>query len=98
MRHHSSVYRKWRISFFSSFNVSKETLSRVIILACSTSYYAGLVAKYWFEKYFLIETHVEIALNLDIDLHFLDRKALYIFFSQSGETIDTLAFIFGERL
>ncbi len=65
--------------------------TQIILIACGTSYYAGMVAKYWFEKYFQIPTQVEIASEFRYRQPWLDTKALYIFLSQSGETIDTLA-------
>jgi len=66
-------------------------IAQVFIIACGTSYYAGLVAKYWFEKYFQVPTQVEIASEFRYRQPCLDKKALYLFLSQSGETIDTLA-------
>lgn len=61
------------------------------IIACGTSFYAGLVAKHW------IESKVGIPVNVDIASEFryrcppITKNSLSIFISQSGETADTLA-------
>ena len=75
----------------SLLKLDSQLISQVFIIACGTSYYAGLVAKYWFEKYFQLPTQVEVASEFRYRNPCLDRKALYLFLSQSGETIDTLA-------
>ncbi len=63
---------------------------RLSIVACGTSYYAGMVAKYWFEKYAHIPVDVDIASEFRYrDGVFLD-KGITLVISQSGETIDTL--------
>jgi glucosamine--fructose-6-phosphate aminotransferase (isomerizing) len=66
-------------------------LNRITISACGTAFYAGQVAKYWFERF------AQIPVDLDIASEFRYRDApmtkggLAIFVSQSGETADTLA-------
>jgi glucosamine--fructose-6-phosphate aminotransferase (isomerizing) len=60
------------------------------IIACGTSYHAGLVAQYWFEKYGM-PCRVEIASEFRSRKHALPDNTLLITLSQSGETIDTLA-------
>lgn len=60
------------------------------IIACGTSYHAGLVAQYWFEKYG-IPCRVEIASEFRSRKHALVENTLLVTLSQSGETIDTLA-------
>ena len=65
-------------------------ISRILILACGTSYHAGLVGKYWFEKYLRIPTHVEIASEFRYRLPIIEDNSLVLVITQSGETIDTL--------
>ncbi len=60
------------------------------IIACGTSYHAGLVAQYWFEKYGM-PCRVEIASEFRSRKHALPDNTLLITLSQSGETIDTRA-------
>lgn len=69
---------------FSSFE-------RVSISACGTAYYAGLVAKYWFERYARIPVEIDIASEFRYREAPLRKGDLSIFVSQSGETADTLA-------
>jgi len=68
-----------------------EKLPRITIVACGTSFYAGLVAKYWFEKLARIAVEIDVASEFryrDVDL---PPGGLALFISQSGETADTLA-------
>ncbi|MDR0631847.1 MAG: glutamine--fructose-6-phosphate transaminase (isomerizing) [Holosporaceae bacterium] len=65
-------------------------VSRILILACGTSYYAGMVAKYWFEKFLKIATDVEIASEYRYRHPIIGENVLAIAITQSGETIDTL--------
>jgi glucosamine--fructose-6-phosphate aminotransferase (isomerizing) len=68
-----------------------KNLNRITISACGTAFYAGQIAKYWFERF------AQIPVDLDIASEFRYREApmakggLAIFVSQSGETADTLA-------
>lgn len=61
------------------------------ILACGTSYYAGLTAKYWLEAVAGIPTSVEIASEFRYRTPAVNPNALVVVISQSGETADTLA-------
>ena len=63
----------------------------VQIVACGSSYYTGLVAKYWFEEYAGIPCQVEIASELRYRKTAVFPKTLLVTISQSGETADTLA-------
>jgi len=66
-------------------------IGRVTIVACGTSYHAGLVAKYWFERIARLPVDCDIASEFryrDLDMQ---PGGLAIFISQSGETADTLA-------
>ncbi len=66
-------------------------LSRIVIVACGTAAYAGMVAKYWFEQLAGIPVEVDIASEFRYREPPLDGRELAIFISQSGETADTLA-------
>ncbi len=66
-------------------------LKRVSIAACGTAYYAGMVARYWFEQFAHLPVEVDIASEYRYREVPLDPGALAIFISQSGETADTLA-------
>jgi glutamine---fructose-6-phosphate transaminase (isomerizing) len=61
------------------------------IVACGTSYHAGLVAKYWFEELAGIPCQVEIASEFRYRKHVVLPGSLFVTISQSGETADTLA-------
>jgi len=72
-------------------DINWNDVSRIYIIACGTSYHAGMVSKYWFETFAGIPVEVEIASEFRYRDVVLDKKALAIFISQSGETADTLA-------
>jgi glutamine---fructose-6-phosphate transaminase (isomerizing) len=72
---------------FSAF----KAVDQVLILACGTSYYAGLVAKYWLESIAGIPTAVEIASEYRYRDSVPNPGTLVVTISQSGETADTLA-------
>jgi len=64
---------------------------RVVIIACGTSYHAGLVARYWLEEYANIQCSVEVASEYRYRQAVVQPNTLFIVISQSGETADTLA-------
>ena len=66
-------------------------LTRVILLACGTSWHAGLTAKYWIESWARIPVEVELASEFRYRDLLIDDTVLTIPISQSGETADTLA-------
>ncbi|WJF90505.1 glutamine--fructose-6-phosphate transaminase (isomerizing) [Paraburkholderia bonniea] len=66
-------------------------IDSLLILACGTSYYAGLTAKYWLESIAKIPTQVEIASEYRYRESVPNPNALVVVISQSGETADTLA-------
>jgi len=66
-------------------------LKRITICACGTAYLAGLVGKYWFEKYARLPVDIDVASEFRYREVPLDPGGLAIFISQSGETADTLA-------
>ena len=71
------------------FNLSN--LKNITLVACGSSYYAGLLAREWFEKFARIKVDVEIASEFRYRDLPMDSSDLKIFISQSGETADTLA-------
>jgi glucosamine--fructose-6-phosphate aminotransferase (isomerizing) len=73
-----------------AFNVFKK-IDSVLILACGTSYYAGLTAKYWIESIARIPVNVEIASEYRYRDSVPNPNSLVVTISQSGETADTLA-------
>ncbi len=66
-------------------------IDSVLILACGTSYYSGLVAKYWLESIAKIPTAVEVASEYRYRDSVPNPKTLVVTISQSGETADTMA-------
>ncbi|CAB3693499.1 Glutamine--fructose-6-phosphate aminotransferase [isomerizing] [Paraburkholderia phenoliruptrix] len=66
-------------------------IDNLLILACGTSYYSGLTAKYWLESIAKIPTQVEIASEYRYRESVPNPKSLVVVISQSGETADTLA-------
>jgi len=66
-------------------------IDSVLILACGTSYYAGLTAKYWIESIAKIPVNVEIASEYRYRDSVPNPASLVVTISQSGETADTLA-------
>lgn len=64
---------------------------RVQIVACGTSYHAGLTAKYWLEEVANIPCDVEIASEIRYRKNVVSPNTLFVSISQSGETADTLA-------
>ncbi|WOD17816.1 glutamine--fructose-6-phosphate transaminase (isomerizing) [Paraburkholderia kirstenboschensis] len=66
-------------------------IDNLLILACGTSYFSGLTAKYWLESIAKIPTQVEIASEYRYRESVPNPKSLVVVISQSGETADTLA-------
>ncbi|MET3136418.1 glucosamine--fructose-6-phosphate aminotransferase (isomerizing) [Undibacterium sp. GrIS 1.2] len=66
-------------------------IDNVLILACGTSYYAGLTAKYWIESIAKVPVNVEIASEYRYRDSVPNPNSLVVTISQSGETADTLA-------
>jgi glutamine---fructose-6-phosphate transaminase (isomerizing) len=66
-------------------------IDRLTIVACGTSYYAGLVAKYWIEQFARVPVDVDVASEFRYRDPVLEPGGLALFVSQSGETADTLA-------
>jgi len=66
-------------------------ITRIVIIACGTSYHAGLVGKYFLESLAQVPVDVEYASEYRYQDFILDKKTLVVVISQSGETADTLA-------
>jgi len=66
-------------------------VKRVTIVACGTSFYAGMVAKYWFEQFARVPVDIDVASEFRYRDPVLEEGGLALFISQSGETADTLA-------
>lgn len=68
-----------------------QSIERITLVACGTSWHAALVAKYWIEKWVRIPVEVDIASEFRYRNLLLNERVLTIALSQSGETADTLA-------
>ncbi|MGB0237604.1 MAG: glutamine--fructose-6-phosphate transaminase (isomerizing) [Cycloclasticus sp.] len=68
-----------------------KSIQEVQIVACGTSFHAGLVAKYWFESVAGLPCHIEVASEFRYRPHIVKSNTLFVTISQSGETADTLA-------
>ena len=66
-------------------------IRRVTIVACGTSFYAGMVAKYWFEQFARVPVDIDVASEFRYRAPVMEDGGLMIVISQSGETADTLA-------
>jgi len=80
--------------YFEHTSITEEKLpsiSRVIIQACGTSWHAGLVGKYLFEKYLRLHTEVDLSSEFRYRMPVVRGDTLVMAISQSGETADTLA-------
>ncbi|SMF74801.1 glutamine--fructose-6-phosphate transaminase (isomerizing) [Allosphingosinicella indica] len=64
---------------------------RITIVACGTSFYAGMVAKYWLERFARVPVELDIASEFRYRAPVLEKGGMALFISQSGETADTLA-------
>ena len=73
------------------FDFDLSGVKRLTIVACGTSYYAGLVAKYWFEQFARVPVDIDVASEFRYREPVLEEGGLALFISQSGETADTLA-------
>ena len=68
-----------------------QDVSHVQIIACGTSYHAGMVARYWIEELAGVACSVEVASEFRYRKHVIQPDTLFLCISQSGETADTLA-------
>src|SRR5690606_23046995 len=74
-----------------------EKVENVQIVACGTSYHAGLVAKYWLEDWGGLPCAVEVASEFRYRRTVVPKNSLFVTISQSGETADTLAALRGAK-
>jgi glucosamine--fructose-6-phosphate aminotransferase (isomerizing) len=68
-----------------------DNIKSIQILACGTSFHAGLIAKYWFEELARVPCNIEVASEFRYRQPVLNQDTLIVTISQSGETADTLA-------
>ncbi len=80
-----------RDDFLKNADVDFSQIQNVQIIACGTSYHAGMIAKYWFEQLINLPCQVEIASEFRYRTPVIVNHTLYVCISQSGETADTLA-------
>lgn len=80
-----------RVALRESLPFEFSALSRLTISACGTASFAGMVAKYWFERYARLPVDVDVASEFRYREPPLEANGLSLFISQSGETADTLA-------
>ena len=73
------------------FDFDLSQITRVTIVACGTSFYAGMVAKYWLEQFARLPVDIDVASEFRYRDPVLEPGGLALFISQSGETADTLA-------
>lgn len=78
-------------NFLENSNIALKQIQQVQIIACGTSYHAGLVSKYWFEQIIGLPCQIEIASEFRYRHPVIIANTLYLCISQSGETADTLA-------
>lgn len=83
-------------SFFKEENLTLpslpwESIQRITMSACGTAYYAGLVAKYWFEKFAQLPADIDVASEFRYRTPPLPDNSMGLVISQSGETADTFA-------
>ncbi len=80
-----------RDDFLKNADADFSQIQNVQIIACGTSYHAGMIAKYWFEQLINLPCQVEIASEFRYRTPVIVNNTLYVCISQSGETADTLA-------
>jgi len=74
-----------------AFDFDLSAVDRVTMVACGTSYYAGMVGKYWIERFARLPVDIDVASEFRYRDPVLEAGGLALFISQSGETADTLA-------
>jgi len=80
-----------KLKLDESIRQAMKEADRLYIVACGTSYHAGLVGKQFIEKLANIPVEVHIASEFSYNMPLLSKKPLFIFISQSGETADSRA-------
>ncbi|WP_276199585.1 glutamine--fructose-6-phosphate transaminase (isomerizing) [Chelatococcus sp. XZ-Ab1] len=80
-----------RVKMPAELAVDFRKVNRIVISACGTAYYAGLVARYWFERLARLPVEIDVASEFRYREMPLFETDVALFISQSGETADTLA-------
>ena len=78
------------INFFN-FPLDPKDINKIVLIGCGTAYHSCLVAKYWFENFTSLPVETDVASEFRYRNLRFNKKNLYIFVSQSGETADTSA-------
>ena len=74
-----------------NFPINPNDIQKIILIGCGTAYHSCITAKYWFEELTDISIEIDIASEFRYRKVKFNKKNLYVFVSQSGETADTLA-------
>ena len=74
-----------------NFPIEPKIIEKIVLIACGTAYHSCLVAKYWFEELTNIDVEIDVASEFRYRNIRFNKKNLYVFVSQSGETADTAA-------
>jgi|TARA_B100001093_G_scaffold330956_1_gene315949 glucosamine--fructose-6-phosphate aminotransferase (isomerizing) len=74
-----------------NFPIDPKSIEKIVLIACGTAYHSCLVSKYWFEEMSNIEVEIDVASEFRYRKIKFNKKNLYVFVSQSGETADTAA-------
>jgi glucosamine--fructose-6-phosphate aminotransferase (isomerizing) len=74
-----------------NFPIEPKSIEKIVLIACGTAYHSCLVAKYWFEELTTIDVEIDVASEFRYRNIKFNKKNLYVFVSQSGETADTAA-------
>ncbi|USK70468.1 glutamine--fructose-6-phosphate transaminase (isomerizing) [Peribacillus asahii] len=87
------AYQNENDELMIDFNIAEAVsgADRIYIVACGTSYHAGLIGKQFIEKMTKIPVEVHVASEFTYNMPLLSEKPLFIFISQSGETADSRA-------
>ncbi len=74
-----------------NFPINPKDIEKIVLIGCGSAYHSCATAKYWFEELTNIPIEIDIASEFRYRKIRLNKKNLYVFVSQSGETADTLA-------
>ena len=74
-----------------NFPIKPQEIEKIILIGCGTAYHSCIAARYWFEEFTNISIEIDIASEFRYRRNKFNKKNLYIFVSQSGETADTFA-------
>ena len=76
-----------------NFPIDPKDIQKIVLIGCGTAYHSCITAKYWFEELTNIPIEIDVASEFRYRKIIFNKKYLYIFVSQSGETADTFAAI-----